>query len=164
MRALYYDVFKAGKDVTQAPPEVLEKENQLAWKSNVHEHNSRFFNITSDEDRDGHDIRGAVVHLSGFSSYESLMEFTQNVPWVKYGFADGRTIPFGNFVSLEKLFYQQGKYKTLEQIKRSHPFTSDPTVTWYVIISAKDISSYDTRFGLEDALQCYRLLKGKATT
>ncbi|KIX09561.1 uncharacterized protein Z518_00641 [Rhinocladiella mackenziei CBS 650.93] len=159
MRALWYDVFKEGKSLADAPKEMLAEENALAWKSNVETWNTRFFPVIQE---DSEDIAGAVVHLTGVENYESLVKFTANVPWIVHDFAAGGVFPFGNFVSVQKLFHQDNKYRGIDLIKRVKPFVSFPTITWYVVLSAKHTwrEEYEKQFGLDDALQSFRLLKG----
>ncbi|CZR50379.1 uncharacterized protein PAC_00251 [Phialocephala subalpina] len=156
MRALWYDVFKEGKSIADAPPSMLEEENELAWSSNVHENNTRFNTVIVDESED---IAGAVVHLSGIESYSKLLDFISKVPWIQHDFAYGKAFPFGNFVSVQKLFHQDGKYRGVPMIDRPRPFNTSPTITWYVILSAKKTDGYDDDYGLDDALQGFRLLK-----
>ncbi|PVH69454.1 hypothetical protein DL98DRAFT_598644 [Cadophora sp. DSE1049] len=156
MRALWYDVFNDGKDIADASSWMLAEENDLAWSSNVNENNTRFNTVILD---DSEDIVGAVVHLSGIESYPKLLDFISKVPWIQHGFAHGNAFPFGNFVSVQKLFHQDGKYRGLPTIERTQPFNTNPTITWYVVLSAKKVAGYDEKFGLDDALQGFRLLK-----
>lgn len=160
MRALWFDVFHEGTSIADADKEVLLEENTLAWKSNVEAMNTRFFPVIGDDDEN---IRGAVVHLQGFSDYPSMVAFTKTVPWIKHGVARGGIYPYGNFVSVQRLFGQNGKYRDVKLIERIQRFETSPTFTWYVVISARktQLEDYDAQYGLDDALQCFRLLKGK---
>lgn len=158
MRALWYDVFNAGKSLAQAPADMLKEENDLAWKSNVEEWNTRFFNVIQN---DSEEIAGAVVHLCNFESYEALQEFVRSVPWIKHGFATGKAYPFTNFISVQKLFNQGGKYAGYGLIHRKNPFCTSPTITWYVILAAKSKDTHEKGYGIDDALHGFRLLKSK---
>ncbi|KAK4944542.1 hypothetical protein LTR10_015976 [Elasticomyces elasticus] len=159
MRALWYDVFKDGKSIKDAPQDMLAEENDLAWRSNVETMNTRFFTVIQE---DNEEVAGAVVHLTDIKDYDSLVDFMGKVPWIVHDFAAGGVFPFTNFVSVQKLFHQNNKYQGIELIKRLKPFTSSPTITWYVVLSAKkeSQSGYDKSYGLDDALQSFRLLKG----
>ncbi|KAJ4542998.1 hypothetical protein HRR83_003528 [Exophiala dermatitidis] len=128
MRALWYDVFKQGKTLADAPPDVLAQESNMAWSTNVSGKNTRFFNIITEKDDV---IAGAVVHFTDIKSYDDLLELTGSIPWMEADFAVGRPFLYQNFVSVEKLFHQNGKYLGVEPIKRIQPFTTSPTVTWY---------------------------------
>ncbi|KIX00397.1 uncharacterized protein Z518_10536 [Rhinocladiella mackenziei CBS 650.93] len=141
MRALWYDVFKDGKTGADASPNVLAEETKLAWSTNVSGKNTRFFNVIQD---DNEDIAGAVVHFSGIESYDSLLEFTRAIPWMQHDFA-------------------AGKYCDVEHVKRLQPFRTSPTVAWYAVLSAKERDGYDENYGLDDALQAFRLLKSNIT-
>jgi hypothetical protein len=41
MKVLFYDVFKDNKSILDAPPELLEKENQFAWAATKNEETDR---------------------------------------------------------------------------------------------------------------------------
>lgn len=157
MRALWYDVFKEGKTLADASSAVLAQESNMAWSTNVSGKNTRFFNVITEEDGE---IAGAVVHFTDIRSYDDLRELTSSIPWMKHDFAIGKPFLYENFVSVEKLFHQNGKYLRVQPIKRLQPFTTSPTVTWYVILTAKMLSGYDEQYGVDDALQGFRLLKG----
>lgn len=157
MRALWYDVFKQGKTLADAPPAVLAEESNMAWSTNVSGKNTRFFNIITEGDGE---IAGAVVHFTDMESYDDLLDLTSSIPWMKNDFAIGKPFLYENFVSVEKLFHQGGKYLGVEPMKRLQPFTTSPTITWYVILTAKTLEGYDKEFGIDDALQGFRMLKG----
>ncbi|KAL2408250.1 hypothetical protein ABEF93_000056 [Exophiala dermatitidis] len=157
MRALWYDVFKQGKTLADAPPDVLAQESNMAWSTNVSGKNTRFFNIITEKDDV---IAGAVVHFTDIKSYDDLLELTGSIPWMEADFAVGRPFLYQNFVSVEKLFHQNGKYLGVEPIKRIQPFTTSPTVTWYVILTAKTSEGFDEGHGVDNALQAFRMLKG----
>ncbi|OQV03393.1 hypothetical protein CLAIMM_08442 [Cladophialophora immunda] len=157
MRALWYDVFKEAKSLEDASPSVLAQESNMAWSTNVSGKNTRFFNVIREEDGE---IAGAVVHFTDIKSYDDLRELTSSIPWMKHDFAIGQPFLYENFVSVEKLFHQDGKYLGVQPIERLLPFTTSPTVTWYVILTAKVLSGYDEEYGVDDALQGFRLLKG----
>jgi hypothetical protein len=158
MDYLFYDVFKDGKTIADAPLSLFKKESDFAWDSTRRGETVRFFPLATDEQDI---INGAVVHLRGIPTPEDADKLKEQVPWIKHGFSNGRVVPIGNFVSVSKLFGQNGKYRGTEPVQRSQPFSTDPCVTWYVIVTAKDASSYDSAYGLEDALECVRLWKGK---
>lgn len=159
MHALWYDVFKDGKTLDNAPRELLLEENKYAWRSTAEAWCSRFFPLLHDEEPQ---VRGAVVHLDDIKSHQDLLTMCAEIPWIKHGFADGRALLYGNFVSVQKLFNQNRKYAydNVKHISRLQPFTSDPTVTWYAIITAEDVPHYDDKYGIEDAFACFQLLKG----
>lgn len=156
MRVLWYDVFNNDKSLADASASMLAEENALAWKSNVEEWSTRFFNVIQE---DSEDIAGAVVHLSTVESYDGLQEFVKSVPWIKHGFATGKAFPFKNFVSVQKLFHQDGKYAKYDLIPHQKPYVTSPTITWYVVLAAKSIDGHDARFGVDDAFQAFWMLK-----
>lgn len=158
MDYLFYDIFKEGKTLDDAPPALLRKESEFAWASTKSGETTRFFPSITDEENK---VNGAVVHWRGIESPERAESIKQEVPWSRHGFSDAKVIPIGNFTSVSKLFQQGGKYLDCEPVQRLQPFSTDPCVTWYVIIVARDASSYDTMFGERDALHCVRLWKGK---
>ncbi|KAL2404115.1 hypothetical protein ABEF95_002198 [Exophiala dermatitidis] len=123
MRALWYDVFKQGKTLADARPDVLAQESNRAWSTNVSGKNTRFFNVITEKDDE---TAGAVVHFTDIKSYDDLLELTGSIPWMKADFAVGRPFLYKNFVSVEKLFHQNGKYLGVERIRRSQPFTTSP--------------------------------------
>lgn len=157
-RFLWIDTFKDGKTVATAPPELLLEETQFAWNTMVDDSATRFFPVVPD---DGNIPCGAVVHMSGLPDYDAAVKLGKTIPWAAHNFADWEMFPFGNFVSIQKLFHQNGKYRAAPPVQRPKPFTSNPTVTWYAAVSAKDPGTYDSEHGLEDAVACYRLIKGK---
>lgn len=157
MRALWYDVFKQGKTLADASPAVLAEESDMAWSTNVSGKNTRFFNVITEKDGE---IAGAVVHFTDMKSYDDLINLTASIPWMKHDFAVGRAFLYENFVSVEKLFRQHGKYLGIEPMRRLAHFTTSPTITWYVILTAKTSDGYNEEFGVDDALQGFRMLKG----
>ncbi|KAL4894158.1 hypothetical protein BDV59DRAFT_207208 [Aspergillus ambiguus] len=157
MDYIFYDVFKGGKTLDDAPLALLREETEFAWDSTYKGETTRFFPLITD---DQNKINGAVVHWKGIGNPEQADHLRQEVPWIKHGFSDGRVIPIGNFVSVSKLFDQGGKFRRCEPVQRLRPFSTDPCVTWYAILVAKDASSYDSIYGVRDALHCVRLWKG----
>lgn len=161
MDYLFYDVFKDGKTIADAPLSLLKKESDFAWDSTQSGETTRFFTLATDQ---GDQVNGAVVHWKGIRSPEHAHSIRDEVPWIKNGFSDGRVVPIGNFVSVSKLFNQGGKFRGAEPVQRSSAFNTDPCVTWYAVVTAKETSSYDSAYGLEDALHCVRLWKGRFDT
>lgn len=159
MKALFYDVFKNDKSILDAPPELLALETKYAWTATKDEDADRFFPIVFD---DNELTRGAVIHLGGYETTEQVAQHVDNVPWLTHGFSDGFFYVYGNFKSVELLFKHNGKYayENLNPMDRVQPFTTDPTVTWYVVVEAKEPSTYDAKHGVGDAVGCFRLLKG----
>ncbi|GLB09300.1 hypothetical protein AtubIFM57258_005217 [Aspergillus tubingensis] len=157
MDYLFYDIFKEGKTLDDAPLALLRKESESAWASTNSGETTRFFPSITDEENK---VNGAVVHWRGIESPERAESIKQEVPWIKHGFSDAKVIPIGNFTSVSKLFHQGGKYLHCEPVQRLQPFNTDPCVTWYVVIVARDASSYDAMFGERDALHCVRPWKG----
>lgn len=156
---LWYDNFKDGRTILNAPPKVLQEENELAWSTNEDDTAIRFDPVIGEHDEM---VRGAVVQLMGWKDYEEAVNACAQIPWVVHGFAEGEVIPYGNFTSVKKLFHQNGRYKDMEPVKRAKDFSGNPNVSWVVILLAKDdeLASYDEKYGLEDAVLCFRLWKG----
>ncbi|PYH30877.1 uncharacterized protein BO87DRAFT_389847 [Aspergillus neoniger CBS 115656] len=141
MDYLFYDIFKEGKTLDDAPLALLRKESEFAWASTHSGETTRFFPSITDEENKAESIK-------------------QEVPWIKHGFSDAKVVPIGNFTSVSKLFHQEGKYLHCEPVQRLQPFATDPCVTWYAVIVARDASSYEAMFGERDALHCVRRWNG----
>ncbi|GAT26978.1 similar to An01g08750 [Aspergillus luchuensis] len=107
MDYLFYDIFKEGKTLDDAPLALLRKESEFAWASTTSGETTRFFPSITDEENK---VNGAVVHWRGIESPERAESIKQEVPWIKHGFSDAKVIPIGNFTSVSKLFHQGGKY------------------------------------------------------
>ncbi|GKZ70820.1 hypothetical protein AnigIFM50267_006491 [Aspergillus niger] len=134
MDYLFYDIFKEGKTLDDAPPALLRKESEFAWASTKSGETTRFFPSMTDEENK---VNGAVVHWRGIESPERAESIKQEVPWIRHGFSDAKVIPIGNFTSVSKLFQQGGKYLHCEPVQRLQPFSTDPCVTCFGKVSTK---------------------------
>jgi hypothetical protein len=159
MKVLFHDVFKNDKSILDAPPDLLLKENHHAWGATKADVADRFFPVVFDENDL---VRGAVVHISWFETYEQVVEEVDRTPWLVHGFSDGSFCIYGSFKSVELLFNQDKKYayQNLKPMECVRPFSTDPTVTWYVVVEAKDTTTYASEHGVGDAVGCFRLMKG----
>lgn len=158
MDFLFYDVFKDGKTLVDAPFGMLKEESEFAWDSTQRGETTRFFPLATDN---GDQIHGAVVHWKGIPSLEDARNVRDKVPWVKHGFSNARVVPIGNFQSVSKLFNRGGEFRGALPVQRLEPFNTDPCVTWYVVVTAKEGFDYDSAYGLQDALHCVCLWKGR---
>ncbi|RDW79295.1 uncharacterized protein DSM5745_06147 [Aspergillus mulundensis] len=157
MEYLFYDVFKDGKTLFNAPLWLLKEESNFAWDSTQRGETARFFPLATEN---GDQINGAVVHWKGIQLLKDAQDLRDKVPWVRNGFSSGRVVPIGNFVSVSKLFNRDGEFRGVRPVERLEPFNTDPCVTWYVVVAAKKPSEYDSAYGLQDALHCVCLWKG----
>lgn len=77
MDYLFYDIFKDGKTLADAPLWLLKDESDFAWDSTRKGETVRFFPLATSH---GNQINGAVAHLKGICSLEDAQIFRDRVP------------------------------------------------------------------------------------